>query len=375
MPAVSKLNPVSHKCNPKKPQMDIDIFIRNIDYGNYFINQLILSSTMLGLLIATSTFLLQSGFSSFEFSRTMFLKYYVRLTKFLFLLLGYNIIISLIFLYLDRSTSIAFVFHCLFSLVFSKYFLDFYSHKGYIITISSTKSNPRKNKAIKYLRYISNLGLIQVFMIILLLIIVIVYPILLGKFGELTERQGFIATLISFVFCVVSLIRILPQYFNFSEQEYKQKQNNELTKEIEVDITQELLILKETLIKNGKKELSERTATSNINGEIQIHLSDKKDEAFFVINVWLKSSNVEHIVRWIEKYSYDFFKELSDTNVDINSFVLSYFVRIEGVNDSKMYFIRAKRTELEESLRKNYNSAEFVKSIKNKIIDELFRSV
>lgn len=355
--------------------MNIDIFIRNIEYGNYFTNQLVLSSTLLGLLIATSTFLLQSGFSSFEYSRTMFLKYYVRLTKFLFLLLAYNIIISIIFLYLECSSSIAFVFHGFFSLIFIKYFLDFYSHKGYIHTVFSTKYNPRKNRLRKYLRYISNLGFIQILVIIILLSIVIIYPLTLGQYGVFTERQGFISTVISFVFCVVSLIRILPQYFNFSEQEYKQKQNNELSKEIEVDITQELLILKETLIKNGRKELEERIPIDNISGEIQIHLSDKKEEAFFVINVRLKSSNVEQIVRWVEKYSYDFFKELNDTSVDINSFVLSYTLQIDGVNESKMYFIRAKRTELEESFRKNYDPTRFVMSIKNKLIDELFRSV
>lgn len=355
--------------------MDIDIFIKNIDYGSYFGSQLVLSSTLLGLLIATSTFLLQSGFSSFEFSRTMFLKYYVRLTKFLFLLLAYNIIISLIFLYLECSTQIAFWFHGLFSLIFIKYFLDFYSHKGYIITISSKKFNPRKNKLRKYLRYISNLGLIQIIAIILLLSIVVVYPVWLGKFGLLTERQGFISTVISFVFCVVSLIRILPQYFNFSKQEYKQKQNNELSQEIEVDISQELTILKDTLIKNGRKELEETIPTTGINGEIHVHQSDKKDDAFFVINVWLQSSNVNQIVRWVEKYSYDFFKELNDTSVDINSFVHSYFLRIDGVNEPKMYFIRAKRTELEKAFKNNYEPTEFVKTIKNKVIDDLFRSV
>ena len=251
--------------------MNVDIFIRNIEYGNYFTNQLILSSTLLGLLIATSTFLLQSGFSSFEYSRTMFLKYYVRLTKFLFLLLAYNIIISIIFLYIECSNSIAFVFHSLFSLIFTKYFLDFYSHKGYIHTVFSTKYNPRKNRLRKYLRYISNLGFIQILVIIILLSIVIIYPLILGQYGEFTERQVFISTVISFVFCVVSLIRILPQFFNFSEQEYKQKQNNELSKEIEVDITQELLILKETLLKNGRKELEEIIPTNKISGEIQIH--------------------------------------------------------------------------------------------------------
>ncbi len=355
--------------------MDIDIFIKNIDYGNYFSSQLVLSSTLLGLLIATSTFLLQNGFSSFEFSRTMFLKYYVRLTKFLFLLLAYNIIISLIFLYLKCNTQIAFWFHGFFSLIFIKYFLDFYSHKGYIITISSKKFNPRKNKLRKYLRYISNLGLIQLIVIILLLSIVVVYPIWLGRFGALTERQGFISTIISFVFCVVSLIRILPQYFNFSEQEYKQKQNNELSQEIEVDISQELIILKDTLIKNGRKELEETIPTKGINGEIHVCLSDKKDEAFFVIDVCLQSSNVNQIVRWVEKYSYDFFKELNDTSVDINSFVHSYSLRIEGVNELKMYFIRATRIELEEAFKKNYELTEFIKTIKNKVIDDLFRSV
>ena len=203
----------------------------------------------------------------------------------------------------------------------------------------------------KYLRYISNLGFIQI-LIIILLSILIIYPLILGQYGEFTERQGFISTVISFVFCVVSLIRILPQFFNFSEQEYKQKQNNELSKEIEVDITQELLILKETLIKNGRKELEEIIPTKKISGEIQIHLSDKKDEAFFVINAWLKSSNVEQIVRWIEEYSYDYFKELNDTNVDINSFVLSFILRIDGVNESKMYFIRAKNPSWKSPLVK-----------------------
>jgi len=205
--------------------------------------------------------------------------------------------------------------------------------------------------------------------------IVIIYPLWIGDFREFTARQGFISTVISFVFCVVALIKILPQYFNFSEQEYKQKENNELSKEIEVDITQELSILKETLIKNGRKELEDTIQTNNIDGEVEIHLSDKKDEAFFVINVWFKSSNVEQIVRWVEKYTYDFFKELDDTNVDINSFVLSYFLHIEGVDEAKMYFIRAKRTELEQSFRKSYDPTEFVKSVNNKVIDDLFRSV
>jgi len=45
------------------------------------------------------------------------------------------------------------------------------------------------------------------------------------------------------------------------------------------------------------------------------------------------------------------------------------------VDEAKMYFIRAKRTELEQSFRKSYDPTEFVKSVNNKVIDDLFRSV
>ena len=110
-------------------------------------------------------------------------------------------------------------------------------------------------------------------------------------------------------------------------------------------------------------------------GEIECHLASKKDEAFFVIDLWIKTSNIEQIVRRIEKYSYDFFQELYDINVDINSFVLSYYIRIEGTENSRTFFLRSKRAELESLLKKAYNPQEFVKLIKNKLVDELFRSV
>jgi hypothetical protein len=80
-------------------------------------------------------------------------------------------------------------------------------------------------------------------------------------------------------------------------------------------------------------------------------------------------------VRWIEKYSFNFFRDLNDTSVDINSFVHSYVLYIDGIKEPKMFFIRARRTELEDAFAKSLNPTEFVNSIKNKVIDELFRSV
>jgi hypothetical protein len=214
-----------------------------------------------------------------------------------------------------------------------------------------------------------------VLIILVLLFVVIGYPLMFGKCGCFSERQGFVSTVIAFVFSVISLIRILPQYFIFSEQEYKQKQNNELSKEIEVDVTKELSILKDVLIKNGRNELKESILIDDINGDVNVRLSDKKNEAFFVINANIKTSNVEQIVRWIEKYSFNFFRDLNDTSVDINSFVHSYVLYIDGIKEPKMFFIRARRTELEDAFAKSLNPTEFVNSIKNKVIDELFRSV
>lgn len=140
-------------------------------------------------------------------------------------------------------------------------------------------------------------------------------------------------------------------------------------------MTKELIILKDTLIKNGRVELESRIKFNIINGEIQSRLSDKNDEAFFVIDIWVKISDVDKIVRAIESYSYDFFRELIDTNVDINSFVLSYFIRIDGVNSPKTYFVRAKRVELENVFSKTSNPEIFIKTINNKVIDELFRNI
>lgn len=306
----------------------------------------------------------------------MFLKYYVRLSKILFLLLGYNIILCLIYLYFRNFEIVAFYLHLIFSAVFLKNFLDFYSHKGYIATIfSTTKFNPCKDRLRKYFRYIINLGIFQVIFILSILMIVIFYPIILGKFGRFTSVQGFTSTIIAFIFCVVSIIRLLPQFFSFSEQEYLHKEINELSKEIKTDISKELVILKETLIKNGRKELVSLRPLNTLGGEIQVTLTDNKEMAFFVINIWTKSSDVELIVRELERYSYEFFKELNGLHIDVNSFVLSYFVRIEGKKSPARYFVRSKRLELNELFRKVSNPKEFFDHLDNKLIDELFQGV
>lgn len=112
-----------------------------------------------------------------------------------------------------------------------------------------------------------------------------------------------------------------------------------------------------------------------INGDVLANLTDKKEEAFFVINISTKSSNVELIVRELEKYSYDFFKELNGLHIDINTFVLSFYIQIEGSKSSTMYFLRSNRAELNELFKKTFSPKDFINQLKNKVIDELFRGI
>jgi hypothetical protein len=351
----------------------IEIFKELNDYGKYFENQLNLSGTILGLLIATSTFILQSGFTSFKYSRSMFIKYYVEQSKFIFLSLTYNIIFSLIMLYLDLNSNTLFFIHLIFALTFVKYFLDFYSHKGYMTTINSIKYNPHKTPLLKYFRYINNLGFIPNILIYGTIYLVFFYPMHFNAPFELNQIQVYMTTVSCFAFSILVVIRIIPQFFEFSEQEYKSKTKNEVIDNLNIDVSKENKILKDVLIKNGRIELKENIKNKSFEN-LSVYMADNKKEAFFVINIEFKNKSVYEIVESLQEYSFELYKELSEISVDINSFVLSYFIKI-GNDKNRGYFLRATRTELHDLKSKYFEPKEFIDNSKNKVIDELFRNI
>lgn len=104
-------------------------------------------------------------------------------------------------------------------------------------------------------------------------------------------------------------------------------------------------------------------------------MTNNKNEAFFVIDIELSNRNIFEIVKAIEKYCYDFFIELSNIHVDVNSFVLSYFIKIDKQAKSRNYFIRASRNEIDELKAKLVGQKEFIDKLQNKVIDELFRNI
>lgn len=351
-----------------------EIFKQLDDYNKYFENQLNLSGTILGLLVATSTFILQSGFSNFQYSRSMFLKYYVEQSKFIFLSLAYNIIFSLLILYVNINAQVLFSLHLIFALVFAKYFLDFQSHKGYILTINSNKYNPYKWRVFKCFRYINNLGLLPVLITYFTIYFVFFYPLHFNEPFSLDEYQVFMTTVSCLGLSVIILIRIIPQFFTFSEQEYKSKTKNELRDDLESDVSAENEILKETLVKNGRKEFSE-TIENSCFDSIHIYMPKNNKEAFFVINVEFKNRDIYEMSDSLKLYSYEMLSELAATHVDVNSFVLSYFIKIDDEQKSRTYFLRTNRNEIAKLKSKYFTHTDFIENINNKVLDELFRNI
>jgi hypothetical protein len=349
----------------------------NIDYIDYFKIQLNLSTTILGLLIATSTFILQSGFSSFKYSRSMFLKYFICLSKILFVNLGYLIFLSITFLYFSINPHLAYVLHLIYAIIFTRYLLDFYNHKGYLQTIFSTKYNPYKNKLLKYFRYISNLGLFQLLIIAFLIFIVAIYPLFKSDNYIMLKNVAFESSIIVFCYSIVALILIIPQFFTFSEKEYQSvlKTENSNDENIpDIDYTVELQALYDFLIKNGHDELIDNKKIGDFS--IRNHMRiGKYPEAFFVIYLTDVSGTVYDIRKKVEEYSFDFCNDLYNSKIDINSFVLSFMIRIDKELKDRNIFIRVKRTELDKLITPQMTSELFVKSIENKLIDELFRDL
>ena len=104
-------------------------------------------------------------------------------------------------------------------------------------------------------------------------------------------------------------------------------------------------------------------------------MHDNKSEAFFVICIQIKSKNVFEIVNSLQKYFNNFFLELSSMHVYVNSFVLSYFIKIDKEKKTRNYFIRTNRKEIEDLKSKYLNPKDFLDNVENKLIDELFRNL
>jgi hypothetical protein len=354
------------------------------DYSDYFKTLLSISGVLLGLTFTALLFVLQSGFTSFKFSRRMFLEQYVAFGNNLLTSLSYLTLMPLGILYLGGERILLSCFYCAFGVVFIKTFLDLYRQRGYIHTLTSNAFVPEGyGKFRAYFRYIRNLGWHHVFFIILWLSLFWVYPVAISyhEVGALllTDKGYFYSTLLILTFAVLQITFFIPQFFMLSNLEFEHR----IPSEDEdtngglpgVDYNKERAALRTYLLDHGISELNNEVEF--LDGTLFLNFEEERKghEAWFHVNIEVRNSGVIEIRNAVLDYAYKVFGLLSGALVDINSFVLSFHIRAGGERFTRNMFFRVTRPELREMMSGAKPPRLAVLHLKNKIIDELYRDL
>ncbi len=120
------------------------------------------SGVLFGIAFAAMLFVLQSGFSSFKFSRRMFLELYLHFGRQLLYSLAYITASPFLVLFFPNSAVAVSWLYGLYFIFFLNATLDYAKEEGYIITIHSKKYVPSHyGRRRAYFRYIANRGVLK----------------------------------------------------------------------------------------------------------------------------------------------------------------------------------------------------------------------
>jgi hypothetical protein len=356
------------------------------NHEQYFNTILSTSGVLLGLAFTALIFVLQSGFSSFQFSRRMFLEYYTQFGKKLLYSLAYLTIISLSATFFQQEIWILnFIFY-IFVIMFTKVLLDQFNRLGYIHTLHSHKFVPKHFGSFRrYFRFISNLGWWANIQILVEWATIILLPLLITLndtgYCILTIKALVYSTFTVLISIVIATVRFLNQFFLFSTIEFESRRNENndksSTEQVEVDYSTERRALKKFLTINGHNELDIENSLPILGGTLYVNLDEKRsgEEAWFNISVDnISESDVSKIKDELFRYTHKLLSLLQRSLVDINIFVLSFHVRIIGDKKSvRNLFFRIQRSELNAIFAKLDEPVATIAKIKNQLHDELFR--
>jgi hypothetical protein len=354
------------------------------DYSDYFKTLLTISGVLLGLAFTALIFVIQSGFASFKFSRRMFLEQYVVFGQNLLTTLSYLTLIPLGALYLGNNKRFLSAIYYIFSLIFTKTFLDIYKQRGYMHTLFSDKFVPgHYSKFRKYFRYISNLGLLNIVILLIYLAVLLVYPVAISFYENnsliLSTKGLFYSTLLLLTFSILQIANFIPQFFKLSNKEIESKVGTDgdttSDKKSGVDYVKEKAALKTYLLDHGIKELDNEIGF--LDGTLSAYFLDHTNthEAWFNVNIEVNNSSVFEVRNAALDYAFKLYGLLRDSQVDINSFVISFHIRLGGESSSRNIFFRSTRLELGEIFSNAKTPHSAVMQIKNKLFDELFRDL
>lgn len=357
------------------------------NYDEYFRILLNVSGVLLGLTFAALIFVMQSGFASFRFSRRMFLEFYVRFGRNLMVTLAYLVVMSLGSLFAFSHQRVLALTFYLFMLMFVKTLLDYYAHMGYIQTLFLNRFVPASYGPVRtYFRFLKNLGFWRLLPLLVNLALLVVWPVSLSLMWDgpwaIGQKSLFYSTLLLLLFAVLRITQFVPTYFSIANMQLDLQRESEdnATEQAEspVDFRAEKQALLEFL---GSRDVPEAAPAAPpalfLQGTIKPQLLvDDKREAWFNVMVSTSSGDVKAIRDAILAYGYRFFGVLRKSMVDINSFVLSFHIELEG--DSmfqRNIFFRTNRGELADISDSEADPISSMKRIENKLFDELFRDL
>jgi len=353
-----------------------------ISPDDFYKTLLSVSGVLFGIAFAAMLFVLQSGFSSFKFSRRMFLELYLHFGRQLLYTLAYLTAAPFIVMFFPESSSAVSWLYALYFVYFLNASLDYAKEEGYIITIHSTKFVPRHYGRVRtYFRYIKNRGALRNISFLCPIFMLLVYPYALsiyeGESLRLTKTAIFYSCLIPLLYALYKITKFIPEFFTYTGMELSSNTQNSSEEQSEEEKQQNIVekrALREYLNNHGVTELSPATPRQFIDGELHVNFLENKEssEAWFNLNINIKNSSPEQIRREVLEYASTLAKLLHASKVGINIFVLSFHIRI-ATQPSRNMFFRMSRNELDKIFALgNHNPADIAK-LKNVLFDELFR--
>lgn len=352
-----------------------------LNYNDFFKTLLSVSGVLFGLTFAGLLFILQNGFSSFTFTRRMFLILYLHFGRQLLYSLSFLTFLPFVFLYFPNNFKLITIIYLIFFILLFHAVLDHAKEEGYLSTIFGNKFVPRKYGKIRsYFRYIKNRGFFRNIFHFIPILFMLLYPFYLSIREHqsliLTDRSIFYSCLLIFLFTLLRVAGFIPEYFRYQEMELK----NEKSSEIQIDEKSAVrnLQAKQALLKHLKGhqilELGPTESVEFLEGTLNLDFlsNNDNDEAFFNAWVSIKTTPPDVVRESVLLYAHHFFKYLHNSGIDLNKFVLSFHID-NGEQKSRNIFLRVTRNELDNLFSIPNSIPNDLLKIKNYLIDDLYK--
>ncbi len=352
------------------------------NYDAYFNTVLSISGVLFGLAFAVLLFIIQSGFSSFKYSRRMFLELYVYFGEGLLISLAYLTIMPLLVLYAKNHWWAINITYAWFVLFYFKTVLGHQYQLGYIATLNTNKYVPQNYGKIRsYIRTITNLGFINNFLVLFLTIFILIYPVLVSfienKFISMTEKGIFYSSILVMILTIIKIKNFIPEFFRISNQELDYKEASQNDDEEIIDYKIEFEAFEKYLRSNEVLELDLTEERSFLDGKLWLQFL-KGDKTEIWLNVHIDVEDVTNIEVRDEvcAYAAQILTIFSHSKIDINSIVMSFHIKIaDDKKHSRNIFIRTNRLELHKIDLESENLVQEIYKLENTLFDKLFREI